>query len=76
MGESITMAKAGIDVVTYKPHSIRAAATSKAVKVGGNLEQILKIAGWNNATTFARFYKKEVKSQKSLSESVLTPSRD
>ena len=66
-----TMALAGVDTSVYKAHSIRAASTSKALKVGGDITQILKTAGWSNAGTFAKYYKKEVKVQPSLGERLL-----
>ncbi len=66
-----SMAKAGIDVTTYRPHSVRSASTSKALKSGGCLEQILKTAGWSGEQTFAKFYKKSIKVQPTLGDSVL-----
>ena len=53
------MAKAGIDTSTYKAHSTRSAATSKAYAQGMSLEEILAMANWTNAGTFFRYYKRE-----------------
>ena len=66
-----TMAMAGIDVSVYKAHSIRAASTSKVLSVGGNIPQILKTAGWSNAGTFAKYYKKAIKVQPSFGERLI-----
>ena len=49
---------AGVDVTVFKPHSTRAAATSAASRKGVQISEILNVAGWSNATTFARFYNK------------------
>jgi len=69
-----TMAKAGVDISTYKPHSVRSASTSKAMKSGACLEEILKMAGWSGAQTFAKYYHKEIKSTPSVGEIVLNAS--
>lgn len=53
------MSMCGIDINKFKPHSVRAAGVSKAVKFAP-VEQILKSAGWSNKSTFTRFYKKPV----------------
>jgi len=47
------MQKSGIDVNLFKPHSTRAAATSKAFLKSAPLEHILSVAGWNSSDTFA-----------------------
>ena len=54
------MEKSGIDVNLFKPHSTRAAATSKALLKSVPLEHILSVAGWSSYDTFAKFYKKPV----------------
>ena len=51
------MEKSGIDVNLFKPHSARAAATSKALLKSVPLEHILSVAGWSSSDTFAKFYK-------------------
>ena len=53
----LTMHNAGIPN-TFKPHSTRAASTSKAFGKGVPLPIIIKTAGWNNARTFAKYYNK------------------
>ena len=42
---------------TFSAHSVRAASTSKAKTNLVPVDNILKVAGWSNAETFARFYK-------------------
>ena len=55
------MEKPGIDVNLFKPHSTRAAATSKAfLKSVPLIEHILSDVGWSSSDTFAKFYKKPV----------------
>jgi len=51
------MAMAGINS-EFKPHSTRAASTSKAFQSGIHVADILDKAGWSNARTFATFYNK------------------
>jgi hypothetical protein len=48
--------KCGIDINTVSAHSVRAASTSKANANLMPVDNILKVAGWSNAETFARFY--------------------
>ncbi|XP_072015819.1 uncharacterized protein [Amphiura filiformis] len=67
-----TMAKAGIDTTVYKPHSIRSASVSNAASTAGvPLQQILQTAGWTNAGTFARFYRKKISCKPTMGEKVL-----
>ena len=54
------MESVGIDVGKYKAHSTRAAATSRARQLGLSVEQIVERANWSRATTFHKFYNKEV----------------
>lgn len=57
------MDAAGIDVSTYKGHSTRAAATSKARAGGISVAEIVKRANWKRASTFQRFYNKAMPCQ-------------
>ena len=66
------MAMAGIDVKSYRPHSIRAASTSKAYSVGVPIQEIMKMAGWANARTFALFYNKPIMTISNYTEKVLS----
>ena len=54
------MAEDGVDVTTFKPHSTRAAAASKAKNSSVPVKQILGTAGWSSERTFDRFYNKPV----------------
>jgi len=54
------MEVAGIDTTTYKAHSIRGAATSKAAVVGMNTKQIMALANWKRASTFHKFYLRHI----------------
>lgn len=54
------MEKGNIDTSKYKAHSTRAASTSKASVQGMSVEQIIKKADWSRATTFGRFYHKDI----------------
>lgn len=67
----IVMLRSGIDTNQFKAHSIRAAATSKASDLSVPTPDILKAAGWSNASTFARFYKKSVKTSSTFAEAVV-----
>ena len=55
------ISSSGIDCSKYKAHSVRSASTSKANVNNVPISDILKVAGWTNAVTFAQFYKKTVK---------------
>ena len=52
--------KSGIDTSVFKGHSTRAASTSAAAKCKVPLSTIMDNAGWSNATTFGRFYRKPI----------------
>ena len=51
---------AGIDTNIYKPHSTRAAATSKAKSKNVPIDLILQAGMWTNETTFSKFYDKPI----------------
>ena len=65
----IVMADAGVDLSKFKAHSTRAAAVSKVPLSGLSVMEIAKLGDWSNATTFYKFYKKEI--QVSSSESAV-----
>jgi hypothetical protein len=65
------MIRSGIDVTIYRPHSVRAASTSKAKSNNASLLEIMKAAGWSSANTFAKFYDKEIVTERSFAASVL-----
>jgi hypothetical protein len=50
------LSSAGIDTDTFKSHSIRSAGTSKALRGGVSIGDILARANWSNVGTFRRFY--------------------
>ena len=47
--------KPGTDTNTFKTHSTRSAATSKADLQGASIEVILKYGSWSNKSTWHRF---------------------
>ena len=53
------MIKASLDS-RFGVHSMRAVATSTAVRKGVPIASIIKTAGWSNATTFQKFYHKSI----------------
>ena len=66
------MAEAGVDVTTFKPHSTRAAAASKAKHASVPVKEILDTAGWSSERTFDRFYNKPLQKDGGFAASVLT----
>ena len=46
------IAEAGVDVTTFKPHSTRVAAASKAKNASVPVKEILDTAGWSSERTF------------------------
>ena len=64
------MKDAGVDVTQFKPHSTRAASTSKAKAAAVPIQEILKTAGWSSSRRFDRYYNKPVQTN-SFSEAVL-----
>ena len=55
-----TLQCAGIDVDTFKPHSCRAASTSKASSVGVSIEDILRSGQWAKDSVFYKHYCKYI----------------
>ena len=64
------LAKAGIDTGRYSGHSTRAAACS-AVAERASLDTVLKAAGWQSESTFAKFYKKDMQSAQNFGQVLL-----
>ena len=54
---------AGINIKTYKAHSVRSASSSSAHAKGLSLKEIGKAAGWTNFKTFGKFYKKPIEEE-------------
>lgn len=67
----VVMARSGIDIKQYGPHTIRAAATSKAYEKGVPLQTILETAGWTNTGTFQKFYNKSINKEESFRDAVM-----
>ena len=67
----VVMCKSGINVELFRPHSTRAAATSKASESSVPLDQILATAGWSSSSTFAKFYHKPIGANDSFAASIL-----
>jgi len=66
------LVKCGSDVTIFKPHSIRAAAASKAQMMNVPVDKILDTAGWSSCSTFAKYYNKPVQSSEvQFAEAVL-----
>lgn len=61
-----TLSDANIDVSIFQGHSVRAAGTCKAKAAGVPIPNILKMAGWTGARTFAKHYDKPVLENVSL----------
>lgn len=55
-----TLSAAKIDLTTFGVHSTRSSSTSKAAANNLSLVEIYKAAGWANAGTFQKFYKKDI----------------
>lgn len=51
--------------IQANPQSTRAIATSMALALGAPLDDILRVASWKNASTFAQFYYHTVPIKKS-----------
>ena len=54
------MIAAGIDTKLFKPHSTRAAATSRAKAACIPIHEILNTAGWSSSRCFDWFYDKPI----------------
>ena len=66
------MAAAGIDISQFKAHSTRSASTSTAARLGVSTAQILLTADWSSASTFCKFYRREVHSAQVFGKAVLS----
>ena len=63
------MKNAGIDITIFKPHSTRAASTSRAASKNIPVRTIMNTAGWSRQSTFAKFYHKPILHNTSIDES-------
>ena len=57
------MQKAGVDITVFKPHTTRAASTSKDRSCNVSLPAVLKAASWSSDCVFNTFYNKPVQPQ-------------
>jgi hypothetical protein len=48
------MSEAGLDVMAFKAYSCRMASTSKVALLGVNIQEILDMVDWSNASTFLK----------------------
>ena len=64
----IVMEAAGIDTSVFKPHSTRAASTSKAASCDVPINSILKAACWKSDCVFHRFYNKDIESHRECTD--------
>ena len=66
-----TMEKAGIDITTFKLHSTRMAATTRAKAASVPVHEILRTAGWSLSRSFNQFYDKPVMEESTFASAVL-----
>jgi hypothetical protein len=52
----ICMAKSGVNISLYKPHSTRSASVSKVNAKAVPIETIMSHVGWSSPSTFTKFY--------------------
>ena len=68
------MVASGVNVARFRPHSLRSAASSKAVERNVSLATILASVGWRTESTFAKFYRKPVVNNQGFFSKALEPS--
>jgi site-specific recombinase XerD len=65
------MSLAGIDTTIFKAHSTRSATTSKAIRSGISIDNVLMVADWKHAGTFVKFYCPSTDDNNSFSRTIL-----
>lgn len=50
----------GVDTDTISAHSTRGASASRVVRMVVTIDSVLNTAQWANASTFARFYNRDI----------------
>lgn len=50
----------GLDISTFKAHSIRGASASAALRSGVSLSNILNTGDWSSSKNFRRFYFRDI----------------
>ena len=63
--------EAGVDIKSFKAHSIRSATTSKYLALRVPVDSILKKAQWSSESTFRRFYDKPILPKEDISQDLL-----
>ena len=66
------MQQAGVDERLFKPHSTRAASTSKAFCANVSLASIIKAGSRKSECVFRKFYNKPIESARDFAQSILT----
>ena len=64
----------GVNTHEFKPASVRTAVASKVALKGVSISSILKLGGWTRESTFTKYYKKPIRSNKlvSIQSSILS----
>ena len=65
------MNESGVDTKIFKAYSCRSASTSGATNAGLTIDNVLKQRNWTNASTFYKYYFKEIENSKTFSEGLL-----
>jgi hypothetical protein len=63
---------AGVNLQEFQAHSYRSASTSKALDRGVSIDNILERGTWSQASTFTKFYSRQVDRGLVFSDTVLT----
>ena len=67
----MVMQQAGGAERLFKPHSTRAASTSKAFSANVPLVSIIKAGSWRSDCTFRKFYNKPIDSDQDFAQAIL-----
>lgn len=65
------MQQAGVDERLFKPHSTRAASTSKAYCANVPLASIIKAGSWKSDCVFQKFYNKPIDLDQDFGQAIL-----
>ena len=63
--------ESGVDVQSFKPHSVRSATTSKYLRLNVPIDAILSKAQWAAESTFRRFYDKPILPRSDISQELI-----
>lgn len=67
----MVMQQAGVDERLFKPHSTRAASTSKAFSANVPLASIIKAGSWKSDCVFRKFYNKPIDLDQDFAQAIL-----